>query len=248
MTTVSNSHSGRTSVKLREMILKGEFRPHERIAEVPLAARLGISRTPVRLALERLSQEGLLEPSTGGGFAVREFTKTDIWDAIEMRGALEGMAAKLAAERTTSASELNLLRQCNVEIDTLMTASPAAMQPGSGPTDELSRYGELNGAFHLALVDLAKSPMLRAVIERVYAIPFASPAAPVPVSGRDIMPLAMEQHHAIIVAIESKDGPLAERLTREHALVARRNVERALGELEKLSQLRMPGTSLIKLG
>jgi len=230
------------------MILKGEFRPHERIAEIPLAVRLGISRTPVRLALERLSQEGLLEPSTGGGFAVREFTKTDIWDAIEMRGTLEGMAAKLAAERITDPYELNSLRQCNAEIDALMTASPTAMQPGSGPTDELSRYGELNAAFHLALVDLAKSPMLRAVVERIYAIPFASPAAPVPVSGRDIMPLAIEQHHEIILAIESKDGPLAERLTREHALVARRNLEIALAEIEKLSRLRMPGTSLIKLG
>jgi len=97
-------------------------------------------------------------------------------------------------------------------------------------------------------VDLAKSPMLRAVVERIYAIPFASPAAPVPVSGRDIMPLAIEQHHEIILAIESKDGPLAERLTREHALVARRNLEIALAEIEKLSRLRMPGTSLIKLG
>jgi GntR family transcriptional regulator of vanillate catabolism len=84
------------------------------------------------------------------------------------------------------------------------------------------------------------------VIERVYAIPFASPVAPVPVpvAGRDIMPLAIEQHHEIILAIESKDGPLAERLTREHALVARRNLEIPLGELEKLSRLRMPGTSL----
>src|SRR6185437_11391788 len=139
------------------MILKGEFRPHERIAEIPLAARLGISRTPVRLALERLSQEGLLETSTGGGFAVREFTKTDIWDAIEMRGVLEGMAAKLAAARITDLNELNPLRECNAQIDTLMTASPTAMQPGSGPTDELSRYGELNAAFHLALLDLAQS-------------------------------------------------------------------------------------------
>jgi len=235
-------------VKLREMILKGEFRPHERIAEIRLAARLGISRTPVRLALERLSQEGLLEPSTGGGFAVREFTKSDIWDAIEMRGVLEGMAAKLAAERITDPNELMLLRQCNAEIDALMSVSPTAMQPGSGPTDELSRYGELNAAFHLALVDLAQSPMLRSVVDRVYAIPFASPAAPVPVSGRDIMPLAIEQHHEIIRAIEEKDGPLAERLTREHALVARRNLEIALAEIEKLSRLHMPGTSLIKLG
>ena len=60
----------------------------------------------------------------------------------------EGMAAKLAAERITAASELNVLRECNAEIDALMSSSPAAMQPGSGATDELSRYGEFEcGAF-----------------------------------------------------------------------------------------------------
>ena len=69
------------------------------------------------------------------------------------------------------------------------------------------------------------------------------------VSGRDIACRSrLRNIMEIILAIESKDGPLAERLTREHALVARRNLEIALAELEKLSRLRMPGTSLIKLG
>lgn len=240
------SHSGRTAVRLREMILRGEFRPRERIAEIPLAERLGISRTPVRLALERLSQEGLVEPSSSGGFTVREFSKQDIWDAIEMRGVLEGLAAKLAAERLTDSAELTLLRKWNDEIDALMAASTKAMQPGAGPTDELSRYAELNIAFHFALVDLAKSPMMRLAVERIYAIPFASPSAPVPVSGRDIMPVAIEHHHEIIRAIEDKDGIRAERVTREHALVARRNLEIALSEIERLSPLQIQGTSLIR--
>jgi len=235
-------------VRLREMLLKGEFRPGERIAEIPLAARLGISRTPVRLALERLSQEGLLQPSAAGGFTVREFSKRDIWDAIEMRGVLEGMAARLAAERLGDPGELDILRDWNAQIDALMSASAKAMQPGAGPTDELSRYAELNSSFHLALVDLAKSPMLRWAIERIYGIPFASPGAPVPVSGRDIMPEALDHHHQIIEAVANRDGARAERLAREHALVARRNLEIALDQLEKLSALQMPGTSLIKAG
>jgi len=228
------------------MLLKGEFRPGERIAEIPLAARLGISRTPVRLALEKLSQEGLLIPTSGGGFAVREFTKQDIWDALEMRGVLEGMAARLAAERLQDPDELKTLRNWNAQIDELMAAGSAAMQPGSGPTDELSRYAELNLSFHLALVDLARSPMLRWAIERIYAIPFASPGAPIPVSGREIMPAAIQQHHEIMEAVAGKDANRAEQLTREHALVARRNLEIALKHLEMLTALQMPGTSLIK--
>src|SRR5262245_57189506 len=89
------SQSGRALATLREMLLGGEFRPGERISEVPIAARLGVSRTPVRLALERLALEGLLETTLGGGFAVRTFTLVEIWDAIEIRALLEGTVARL---------------------------------------------------------------------------------------------------------------------------------------------------------
>src|SRR5579862_6670887 len=93
------SQTGRTLLSLREMLLRGDFAPGDRISELPLVARLGVSRTPIRLALDRLAHEGLLEVSPGGGFVVREFTLTDVWDAIEMRGVLEGTAARLGAER-----------------------------------------------------------------------------------------------------------------------------------------------------
>jgi GntR family transcriptional regulator of vanillate catabolism len=60
-----------------------EFKPGERIFEIPLAERLGVSRTPIRLALERLAQDGLLETlESGVSFTVREFTPRDIRDAI----------------------------------------------------------------------------------------------------------------------------------------------------------------------
>ena len=61
--------------------------------------QLGVSRTPLRTALMTLEHEGLLETLPGGGFVVREFTRTDINDSIELRGVLEGTAARLAAER-----------------------------------------------------------------------------------------------------------------------------------------------------
>src|SRR5579871_6967635 len=104
-TTDINSQTGRTLLNLREMLLRGDFQPGERISELPLVARLGVSRTPIRLALDRLAHEGLLEVCPSGGFVVREFTVEDIWDAIEMRGVLEGTAARLAAERLTDNSE-----------------------------------------------------------------------------------------------------------------------------------------------
>src|SRR5689334_3914754 len=105
--STSDSQLGRTVLRLRELILKGEFGPRERISEHPLSARLGVSRTPIRLALERLAHEGLLEPYPTGGFIVRQFTLDDIWDGIEIRSLLEGGAARLAAERLNDDKELD---------------------------------------------------------------------------------------------------------------------------------------------
>src|SRR5579862_90624 len=105
------SQTGRTLLNLRGMLLRGDFQPGERISELPMVARLGVSRTPIRLALDRLAHEGLLEVAPAGGFVVREFTLSDIWDAMELRGVLEGTAARFAAERFVDLSELDTLRK-----------------------------------------------------------------------------------------------------------------------------------------
>src|SRR5712691_5743186 len=93
------SQAVRALIRVREMLLRGEVARGERISELPLVARLGMSRTPIRLALERLAHIGLLEAVATGGFTVREFTLAEVRDAIEVRGVLEGTAARLAAER-----------------------------------------------------------------------------------------------------------------------------------------------------
>ena len=82
------SQTGRALVCVREMLLRGEIARGERISELPLVARLGMSRTPIRLALERLAHMGLLEATGTVGFTVREFTLAEVRDAIEVRGVL----------------------------------------------------------------------------------------------------------------------------------------------------------------
>src|SRR5690242_2102923 len=114
------SQTGRTLLNLREMLLRGDFQPGERISELPMVARLGVSRTPIRLALDRLCNEGLLEVSPSGGFVVRAFTVADIWDAIEMRGVLEGTAARLAAEKLREPAELDALRAFRDRMDAIL--------------------------------------------------------------------------------------------------------------------------------
>src|SRR5713226_8931162 len=80
------SQTVRALVGIREMLLRGEFARGERISELPLVARLGMSRTPIRLALDRLAHVGLLQNGSGGGFTVREFTLAEVRDTIELRG------------------------------------------------------------------------------------------------------------------------------------------------------------------
>src|SRR3712207_9361547 len=91
---------------LRELVLRGELNPGERVSELQMVERLGVSRTPVRMALVRLEEEGLLEAIPSGGFAVRAFSEREVFEAIEIRGTLEGLAARLAAERGIGRHEL----------------------------------------------------------------------------------------------------------------------------------------------
>src|SRR3954462_10129327 len=105
MPTDARTQTERVVLTLREMLLRGDFRPGERLTELSLVPRLKASRTPVRLALDRLANEGLLEALATTGFRVRAFALDDIWDAIELRGVLEGTAARLAAERLPAPEE-----------------------------------------------------------------------------------------------------------------------------------------------
>ncbi len=241
-----SSQTGRTVLNLREMLLRGDFRPGERLSELPLVARLGVSRTPIRLALDRLANEGLLEIAPTGGFVVRAFTLTDVYDAIETRGILEGAAARLAAERLQDRQELEGLRALEQEMAKVMPLAPDLV-----PTiDMFARYLDLNESYHSTVVDLAKSPMLRKTLDRVQSLPFTSPSATVFArlklpTAKELLTIASEQHNTIIEAIEKRQGSRAENLAREHACLALRNLEAVLADKEVSSYV--PGAALVRL-
>jgi GntR family transcriptional regulator of vanillate catabolism len=86
----------------------------------------------------------------------------------------------------------------------------------------------LNGAFHSALVDLAKSPMLRWAVDRVRLIPFAAPTAVIMPKAAEGFTISQYQHREILGAIRSREGARVEMLVREHARFARRLLELAL--------------------
>ncbi|MEO8098020.1 MAG: GntR family transcriptional regulator [Acidobacteriota bacterium] len=234
------SQTGRALLTLRELLLKGDYPPGDRLSELALVARLGVSRTPIRLALDRLAHEGLLEPSPSGGFVVREFTIADIWDTIEMRGVLEGTAARLAAERLVDPSEMRAIREYQRQMDVI----------GGNTVESFARYMDLNEAFHSELVALSKSPMLQRTLAHLTVLPFAGPSAMV--FPRTELPRAaelgtigQEQHYGILEAIENRQGTRAEAIAREHVHLSRRNLETVLAAGDFLSHV--PGASLVRL-
>ena len=219
------SQSLKALLGIRDLILRGHFPVGERLSEVPLAEQLGISRTPVRAALARLEQEGLLEQSPSGGYLARAFTIDEVMDAIELRGVLEGTAARMAAERGVDPHKL-------AEITRVVAAIGEALDPDPADMD-FERYVERNDEFHRLLAGLAGSETIRREIERTTRLPFASPSAFLE-KQEDVLPFrasltgAQAQHRAIIEAIEFREGARAEAIAREHARLARRNLEYVL--------------------
>ena len=235
----SASQIFRATQGLREMLLRGAFRPGMRIAEIPLSAKLGVSRTPLRLAFEKLEPEGLIKALPHSGFAASEFSVRDIWEAIETRGILEGAAARLAAERLTNSAQLEPLRR-------ICRATEEALRLNIEVYSD--QYPDLNGAFHSAILDLAKNQVLKRAAEQVYRLPFASPSALILLykivpASRELIPIAQEHHRAIVDAIELREGARAEGLAREHAHVMWRNLELAMADRKVLDTI--PGGRLV---
>jgi DNA-binding GntR family transcriptional regulator/AcrR family transcriptional regulator len=220
-----NSRRAQTLVTVREMVLRGEFTSGRAIEEVELSRALGASRPIIRATLEKLHQEGLLEELSPGEYVPRVFSSQDIGDAIEARGALESLAAGLAARRGVDSAQLKGARHINAAL----VETTAAFSTTESPTaDQMARFGELNLAFHKALTGLARSPMLQLSLDRVQSIAFASPAAVVTPAEPGGFVQAIREHEAILDAIQTGDAARAEALVREHARFALRGVKNAI--------------------
>uniref|UniRef100_E6VKV7 Transcriptional regulator, GntR family n=1 Tax=Rhodopseudomonas palustris (strain DX-1) TaxID=652103 RepID=E6VKV7_RHOPX len=237
----SMSQTVRAQLALRDMVLSGQLRAGERISELQAVDITGVSRTPVRMALVRLEDEGLLQAIPSGGFMVKAFSERDILDSIELRGTMEGLATRLAAERGASARQLEPLKQCLSDIDELVRQDPISV-------DAFSAYVALNARFHALLNELCGSAPVMRQIDRVAALPFASPSAFVMAQSalpeaHQILLIAQDHHRAVIDAIENREGARAEAVMREHARLAVRNLRLALRSRTHLDLL--PALTLV---
>jgi DNA-binding GntR family transcriptional regulator len=184
---------------LREEIVEGRFPPGRRMREIELASWLGISRTPTRQALSRLEIEGLVALQPRAGLVVSSLDAAAMAELYEMRGALEGTAAAMAA-RHASARDVEALVQL-VEAE------------GALPEDPAIRYRH-NLAFHGAIYQAAHNRYLMKSLQALNdAIALLGPTT-MGVAGR--LADAHEEHRRIVAAIAAQDGDKAESEARAH--------------------------------
>jgi len=163
----------------------------------------------------------------------------DILDAIEIRGVLEGTAARLAAERGISAER-------SAQMGDILAGLDTAVDPARF---DFESYVRLNDDFHRLLPELSGSEIVAREVARASRLPAASPGAFM--QGQELIPdfrtsltRAQHQHRCIFEAILAREGTRAEALAREHARLARMNLEYITTQRPNLAD-RVPGLALV---
>ena len=203
----------RVFTRLQDDIVRGEIPPGSKVSETELAGRYGVSRGPLREAIRRLESRKLLEREVHVGTRVASLSFEDLIEIYYVREALEGQAARLAAERMTD-QEVAGLHQ--------VLAQHEQQQDIREDTAYFQREGDLD--FHYRIIQGSHNrPLIRMLIGelyhlvRMYRYQFSTTA--------NRPQKALHEHRRIIEAIESRDAEMAELLMRRHISRARENIE-----------------------
>ncbi len=212
---------------IRTDILDGVFKADDRLTEVTLADRLGLSRTPVREAVKRLLLEGFLTRAPGEGLRVTGLNPDEVQQIFRIRMMLESYGARRAAEFATAAECAELHRLADV-----MTAHT--------PPKERVDYdviSDANTAFHSTIMQAAQSPRLAAMLS--LAVNLGLVLRTYKMYDDHDMIRQSRHHHDIAEAISTRDGDWAEAAMRTHVLAAA-GVARRWAEMRVDGQIAHP--------
>ncbi|WP_126975171.1 GntR family transcriptional regulator [Frigidibacter oleivorans] len=184
--------------RLLEEIRNGALTPGARLRETELAERLGISRTPVREAIRQLEADGLVVHMARQGATIRNLDHAEVVELYEMRSVLEGTAGRLAAR---AASDVEL-------------AELAALNDALAASDPGPQARELNRQFHRTLLEAARNRFLvksMSALQKTLLI-----LGPSTLTEAERAVSAVEEHRAVLVALQARDGQAAEAAMRLH--------------------------------
>ena len=199
---------------LRDEIFSGRLKPGERLNSTRLAERLGVSRMPVREALNRLISVGLLEYTPHRGAYVRRLSVDEVIEIYYVRAAVEGIAARLAV-RKLGDEELRRLQQLCDEMD---AASESHDDAGL-----LAR----NAEFHNIIYRGTQSPRLEGLIQQYFRLSEQYRTLGLNLPGRHTE--IGQEHRALATALLERDADRAERASREHHLNTARRIAQSAG-------------------
>jgi GntR family transcriptional regulator, vanillate catabolism transcriptional regulator len=212
------SRSQSVLIELRNRILAGGFPAGLHLQEIPLAQSLGVSRTPIREALTTLAHEGLLAPGPKRGYKIRTFTIDEVVDAYEVRANLEGLAARLLAERGVPAEAAAVFERC-------LELGDRLLRKGLTARDQI-QWLEMNNTIHTTLVKATGNTMLENFVEQSHRVPLASSRHVhwynFDEDNFESARQAHRAHHEVYEAIFAKQSGRAEALMREHVYFSRR--------------------------
>jgi DNA-binding GntR family transcriptional regulator len=200
---------------LRAAVLDGSLAPGTRVTVRPLAEELGLSPTPIKAALAALEHEGFLIAIPHRGYFVPEVSTEDLLELYELREAVDGIAARRAAGASDHAQIATQLRR-------LLTRQRKAVEAGN-----LQSYGELDLSFHRLIWQGSGSGRLIPIAENLVAQVRLGNRLSAQAPGR--LPVALEEHEAILEAIREGDPRTAERHIRRHVHEAGHALRRYLG-------------------
>ncbi len=193
---------GQLADQLRDMILAGDFEPGERLQEIELSARFGVSRTPLREALKVLSSEGLVTLAPNKGAAITQLSDEELAEVFPVMGALEGLAGELAAVHITDAEI--------ADVETLHRDMVMSFQLRA-----LNDYYKTNQDIHDAIFAAARN----ATLSRQYQL-LAGRVRRARFRGEmsdERWSQAVEEHHQILAALKARDARRLGDILRQHA-------------------------------
>jgi DNA-binding GntR family transcriptional regulator len=185
--------------QMREAIIQGEFAPGAPLFEVHLASQMGMSRTPVREALKVLARDGFVQSVPARGYIVPHRSMDDLRELFELREALEGTAARCAAQRASDA-ELAELEQLCVRYE---------------HEQDWQRWAQIGTDFHNLLLRVARNTRLATILDSLNGQIIHSRRS-VLRSDAQRRDAAIREHRAILDAVKARDADRAEARAREH--------------------------------
>lgn len=199
---------------LRKAIASGTLGPNTKLAQIPIATQLGISRTPVRDALQRLAQEGLVRAVSYRGFTVNEFSMREVLDVYAVRLALEPLAVESAVAHHTRMTIAQMLDICEAT-ETIRI-------------DDIPRLYELNRDFHTVLVSPCENALFVRLLDQLWQMPTSARVFHAQAAYGSALKASAAEHRAIVEPIREKDVETAVSCVREHIRVAQQETIEAL--------------------